>query len=281
MNVAEGKTASPVSTLLIDTSYVIFAKYYSTLSWYKMSINRNPEVSTVFESAVFKNKFEDLFIQNINKIVDKHCDRSTRIVFAKDCNRNMVWRRQHYDGYKESRTQNGNFNSEAFRHAYNKVIPRYIQERSGSVIGYSGAEGDDVIGVIHSYVRDNDPGSIILILTNDNDCIQLVDDNTRILNLLQQDVGQRKGALTARQYLTSRILAGDRSDNIPSIAPRCGPRTAARLATEKTQDELRELYGEENYNKNDLLMNMQNVPEELRRGIIDQYDGHPVDDQAE
>ena len=281
MNVAERQTASPVSTLLIDTSYVIFAKYYSTLSWYKMSINRNPEVSTVFESAVFKNKFEDLFIQNINKIVDKHCDNSTRIVFAKDCNRNMVWRRQHYDGYKESRTQNGNFNSEAFRHAYNKVIPRYIQERSGSVIGYSGAEGDDVIGVIHSYVRDKDPGNNVLILTNDNDCIQLVDENTRILNLLQQDVGQRKGALTARQYLTSRILAGDRSDNIPSIAPRCGPRTAARLATEKTQDELRELYGEENYNKNDLLMNMQNVPEELRRGIIDQYDGHPVDDQAE
>ncbi|AUF82657.1 5'-3' exonuclease [Tetraselmis virus 1] len=257
--------------LLVDTSYVVFAKYYSTLSWYKMSVNKNPEVSTLFDSSVFKNKFEDLFNMNINKLLDAHCDENTKVVFAKDCNRNLVWRRSHFTAYKESRTQNANFNSEAFSHTFGKIIPRRINRKGGVIIGTNGAEADDVIGVIHEYIRNTDTETPILIITNDNDCIQLVDDNTRVLNLVQQDVGARRGELTPRDFLRTRILSGDRSDNIPSIVPRCGPRTAAKLIAEYDAEQLKGLYGAENYDRNDLLMNMKNVPQDLKDEIITQY----------
>nr|WRJ69900.1 5'-3' exonuclease [Oceanusvirus sp.] len=259
------------SILLIDTSYVVFARYYSALTWYKASINRNPDVTTLFESPVFQNKFSDLFNSSINRVIDAHCDSDTIVIFARDCNRNSVWRRAHFEGYKESRTQNGNFNSEAFSHAYNEVIPRRLRSSGGSVIGSAGAEGDDVIGVIHAHLRDAGSTEIVVILTNDNDCIQLSDERTRVINLLQQDVGQRRGSLTPSQYLRYRILSGDRSDNIPSIVPRCGPKTATRLVTEHDEQALRRIYGDKSYDRNDLLMNMRNVPEDIHRDIIRQF----------
>jgi 5'-3' exonuclease len=259
------------SILLIDTSYVVFARYYSALTWYKASINRNPDVTTLFDSPVFQNKFSDLFNSSINKVLDAHCEPDAQVVFARDCTRNSVWRRAHFEGYKKSRAQNSNFNSEAFGHAYNDVIPRRLASSAEVMIGSAGAEGDDVIGVIHAHLRDKKSEALVVILPNDNDCIQLSDDRTRVINLLQQDVAQRRGDLTPSQFLRYRILSGDRSDNIPSIAPRCGPKTANRLVTEHEEETLRRIYGDKPYDRNDLLMNMRKVPEGIREDIVRQF----------
>eukprot|EP00873_Tetraselmis_striata_P043906 jgi/Tetstr1/464170/TSEL_008975.t1 len=261
-------------TVIVDTSYVVFAKWYSALSWYKMSINRNPDVASILESSVFKSKLSSMIEHGLMRVLRQHNIPDAYIVFAKDCNRYAVWRREHFDNYKEGRTQNGNFNSEAFNFVYTTVVPSILQRHPGCTISTDGAEADDVIGVLKHHLRETRPEETIVIVTNDNDCIQLVDDRTTVTNLFMQDVGVRRGDLTPEQYLRSRILAGDRSDNIPSIVSRCGPKTAARLVQEHDEAALQAMYQSTHYARNDLLMNLRNTPQPLKDDIIVQYTRH-------
>ncbi len=260
------------ATIIVDTSYVVFAKWYSALSWYRASINRNPDVYGVVESPVFQSKFLSMFDSGIQRVKAKFNIEHADVVFAKDCSRYSVWRRAHFSDYKEGRSQNGNFNSDIFNFVYSVAIPNYLRYNKGGVIGVDRAEADDVIGVMCSHISQNRPEHEIVIISNDNDCIQLVGPATRVVNLLMQDVGCRRGHLTPRQYLMSRILAGDRSDNISSVVSRCGPKTAARLVTEHDEDALREMYDPEFFDRNDLLMNLKNIPVDIRHQIIAKYD---------
>lgn len=257
--------------VIVDTSYVVFAKWYSALSWYKMSISRKPDVSSILDSTVFQNKFAQMFESSIVRVMKQANIPNALVVFAKDCNRNAVWRRQHFDNYKEGRTQNGNFNSEAFNFIYTTVVPSILTRLPGCMIGTDRAEADDVIGVLAQHVRQRSPEETVVIISNDNDCIQLVDEHTSVTNLLMQDVGARRGTLTPRQYLTSRVLAGDRSDNIPSIVPRCGPKTATRLVQEHDEPALRSMYANSHYDRNDLIMNLRRTPPDLVDDIVQRF----------
>lgn len=259
---------------LIDTSYVVFAKWYSALGWYKMSINRHPDISVIMHSAVFREKLAVMFEQNVCNVLSEFGMSDAYLVFAKDCSRRSVWRRDHYISYKEGRAHSGSFNSDAFAFFYDVVIPSILERRRGCIIGVDGAEADDVIGVMSMYVRRFSPSERILIVTNDNDCIQLVDENTKAINLMSQDVGARRGDLTPEQYLRSRIISGDRSDNIPSILPRFGMKAAARIVQENDEESLRRMYEGTYYDRNELLMNLRNTPEHISCAIIDMYRGH-------
>lgn len=254
--------------VLVDTSYVVFAKYYSALSWYKLAINRNPDIATIFTSNVFKNKLAQLFENSIKRVLNHFQAADRFVVFARDCNRSFVWRREHFPNYKEGRSQNGNFNSEAFKHVFNEVIPVVLTKLRGCIIGVDGAEADDVIGVLAKHIQAEYPQTPVLVLSNDNDCIQLINEHTNVYNLLLQDVGSRRGTLTPKQFLQSRIVSGDRSDNIPSVVPRIGAKTAFKLVTEHDFETLRKMYNIENYDRNDLLMNLENIPIHLKDSIM-------------
>lgn len=261
----------PRGIALIDTSYVVFAKWYSALGWYKTSINRHPDISVLLHSVVFKEKLSYMFEQNVIKVLTEHDMPDAFLVFAKDCSRKSVWRKNHYVNYKDGRAHSGSFNSDAFAYFYDVVIPCMLEKRRGCVIGVNGAEADDVIGVISTHMRMARPTSRIIIITNDNDCIQLVDDNTKAINLMLQDIGSRRGDLTPDQYLRSRIISGDRSDNIPSIIPRLSMKAAARVVQENDEDSLKRMYEGTFYDRNELLMNLRNTPDDISVAIIDMF----------
>lgn len=264
------------ATIVVDTSYVVFAKWYSALSWYRASINRNPDVYGVVDSPVFQSKFLSMFDSGIQRVKAKFNIEHADVVFAKDCSRYSVWRRAHFSDYKEGRSQNGNFNSDIFKFVYSVAIPNYLRYNKGGVIGVDRAEADDVIGVICSHIANIKPEHDIVIISNDNDCIQLVGPATRVVNLLMQDVGCRRGHLTPREYLMSRILSGDRSDNISSVVSRCGPKTAARLVTEHDEEALREMYDPDFFDRNNLLMNLNNIPADIQKQITAKYDEYAI-----
>jgi DNA polymerase I len=257
------------ATLIIDTSYVIFAKYYSTYGWYKKSINSNPDVEQLFNSEVFKNKFMCMVENSLMRVCGRYDIGDT--IFAKDCNRQCVWRRQHFPTYKGTRTHNNNFNSDAFTTMYNDVIPAWIARAGGTVIGHDGAEADDVVAVIKAHIRETDPERRVVILTNDNDIIQLVDERTTIINLSFHDVGERRGPLTPGQYLQSRILLGDRSDNIPSVLTRGAHKTCNKLVTEHDAATIKSMHACSSYAMNELLMDLTLVPATIQDGIVAKY----------
>jgi 5'-3' exonuclease len=266
---ADNAITSPPGVVIVDTSYVIFAKYYSTLSWYKTFLDSTPDITQVMNSSVFKSKYALAFTTGIARICRAHGVPLHRVLFAKDCSKENVWRRKIMPNYKGSRTHNKSFNRQVFQYTYTKVIPEWIEGHQGVTIGVNAAEADDVIGVAHRIFSacPQDCGPIVII-SNDNDCIQLSDGNTSIVNLVMTDVAKRRGTLTPKQYLESRILSGDRSDNISGILPRCGMKTAIRIVTSGGID----IYSPEQikaWNRNDILMNLNNTPEDLQTAIRD------------
>jgi len=91
----------------------------------------------------------------------------------------------------------------------------------------AGYEADDLIGTIAELKSVNRPDIETIILTGDQDCLQLVDYNTKVLSPHQglsetvlygePEVKERFGGLTPKQLIDYKGLRGDASDNIPGV----------------------------------------------------------------
>ena len=260
------------AVLIIDTSYIVFAKYYAALNWYKTYVDRNPDIPTIVHNSTFTAKYSANFERCVARVCARFGVQGGNVVFAKDCSKSSVWRRQLFDAYKASRMHNGLFNREIFAFTYGTLVPSLIRAHGGAVVGTETAEADDVIAIVHRHVRDK-LRRLAVILSNDNDSIQLLDAGTRITNLMNCDVGGRRGALTPEQYLLCRIISGDRSDNIPSVFPYCGMKTAARMVTQSTREQLDALVAARpgaaaDFERNDRLMNMAMIPDDIRARVV-------------
>ena len=114
-----------------------------------------------------------------------------------------------------------------------KAFPIPIYEKQGF-------EADDIIGTISQIVSKNDQDIEIIIITGDQDVLQLIDDNTKVY-LLKRGVKEAvlyDESLVEEHYQVApkkipdlKALNGDASDNIPGV-PGIGPKTAKKLIKE-------------------------------------------------
>jgi 5'-3' exonuclease len=121
--------------------------------------------------------------------------------------------------------------------------------------------------------------TVITIITNDNDYIQLLDNpaidaNKAIVyvkNLVNKDLLERVD-YSPRVYLKVKTILGDKSDNIPSIISKCGDKTAFKLATDV--DKLEKVLEESpaaksQYMLNQLLIDFDNIPKSYHEEVIE------------
>ncbi|MEP7090387.1 MAG: 5'-3' exonuclease H3TH domain-containing protein [Nocardioidaceae bacterium] len=102
-----------------------------------------------------------------------------------------------------------------------------------------GLEADDVLASAAAYARS--VGARTVVATSDRDSFALIDDNTKMLRILNGGVDaspmldpERLFLVTGvrpDQYLDFAALRGDASDNLPGVHG-IGPKTAARLLAE-------------------------------------------------
>jgi DNA polymerase-1 len=102
------------------------------------------------------------------------------------------------------------------------------------VIGVKGYEADDVIGTLAKRFKSSHD---VVIVTGDMDELQLVDENVRVYTLRRgfsdtvlydvQAVESRYG-VSPQEFLITKALKGDTSDNIPGVKG-IGEKTAADL----------------------------------------------------
>lgn len=141
-----------------------------------------------------------------------------------------TFRHQLYVGYKAQRPK-------ADREMVEQIpIVKKVVEGMGILqCEVEGYEADDIIGTLSRIEVDGE----IVVLTGDQDTMQLVDKNVSILT-------PPKGKLPAKKYgidevkekygvwpnqiVDYKALVGDQSDNIPGVAG-VGPKTAANLLT--------------------------------------------------
>jgi DNA polymerase-1 len=109
-----------------------------------------------------------------------------------------------------------------------------------------GIEADDLIGCLAR--RAAKEGLQAVIVTGDNDALQLVDEHTSVYSLrrgvtdtltYERETVKEKFGIYPEQMIDYKALAGDSSDNIPG-APGVGPKTAVDLLTK--YDDLEGIY---------------------------------------
>ena len=121
------------------------------------------------------------------------------------------------------------------------VLNDLPDELDEEVLKFRGVEADDLLAWITQNVSHRYDHT--WIVSSDKDLIQLVDDNVSIFNIFgrkevtQQSLDEELG-LNSSEFMLSRIIEGDKSDNIIGIEG-IGPKRAQGLAKEyKTLDNL-------------------------------------------
>lgn len=195
--------------VLIDGGYYVFYRYFATKSWFAFQ-KKEFNVDSITDNKEFIDSFIKHMENDIKKICKKWKTNINNIVFCTDCQRSKIWRNDIYDAYKGSRVQNVNFNSKIFN-----IFNDYIMNNNIKKISFDRLEADDVIFLMQSKLKKLKEN--IVIITNDNDYLQMVSENVSIFNMQLKDITLR-GNQNAKVDLYYKTIYGDKSDNIPKIS---------------------------------------------------------------
>lgn len=141
-----------------------------------------------------------------------------------------TFRNEIYDGYKAHRKES----DQALTLQFPRVR-QIVEVLNMPLFAQKGVEADDLIGSLSVIAAKQ--GLQAVIVTGDNDALQLVNDSTCVYSLRRgvtdtltynrKAVYERLG-IFPEQVIDYKALAGDSSDNIPG-APGIGPKTATDL----------------------------------------------------
>lgn len=218
--------------LCLDVSYILFYRINALKVWYKHREKEQPS-----EEVMLSDAFQQKLCKMIHTCIMKLCKtyKPSNILFAYDGHRN--WRKKHDVQYKNTRSH-----QKAVLELFQRGIlcmkeidmlccPTYHIE-------HESLEADDLIHYVTRKRNDINVVSTPLqttIIANDYDYLPLLEyaSTVHIINLKNKRL-TLPDHLTGEQYLRMKIILGDKSDNITSVLKRCGPKTAAKLATDQT-----------------------------------------------
>ncbi len=219
--------------IFIDLSYFIFYRYYATLNWYKNYNKQDFKISDIMQNDDFVNKYSKRFETILSDIVKSYSVKWKNVFLVKDCAREDIWRNSLYSGYKATREDRmDTFNGDVFKFTYNELLHKLEKDFELNIIDHPNLEADDIIAIIKNSIRERNKDNKIVIITNDNDYIQLRDRNTYIINIQGKDICSRVN-MSPDLYLKCKIIMGDKSDNIPSIMKHVGPKISEKLAQDE------------------------------------------------
>lgn len=246
-----------IPTVLIDSSYYVFYRYFATMRWFTFQ-KKEFEIETIAENREFVDNFIKHFESDLKKICKKWKTDVNNILFCSDCQRCKIWRNDIFKDYKGSRIQNVNFNGKIFN-----VFNDYLDKYNIKKIWCDRLEADDVIYLIQNKLKKITKAGIIIV-TNDNDYLQLADTGISIINMQYKDITLR-GSRDPKIDLYTKAIYGDKSDNIPKIASFITKEKAIQLAM-LNPDEFKHWLAENNlqdkFNFNLNLISFEKIPVE-------------------
>ena len=258
--------------IFIDGSYFCFYRYHSLLTWWK---NAYPEKTDVlqdpYQNEQFVEKFKKTFVDNVQKIpkglkIDKSINPI--IIVGKDCKRENIWRNQLFPNYKATRAngpEDGFMGGPFFKMAYEENL--FIQGGARSILKHPKLEADDCIAITVKHLLNTYPTCNIYIITSDKDYLQLAQERVHLYNLAFKKLTEQKSCTgDAGCDLFCKILTGDTSDNIPSVFPKCGIKTAQKCIED--EEFFKKKMGDnpayyEKYRLNEQLVSFDFIPSDL------------------
>lgn len=246
--------------VLIDGSYYIFYRYYALKVWWNKA--RHPdEPEEPSKSERFIEKFCSTFISKIKEI-DKNLNLTDSIkLVGKDCPQQSIWRNKYTKNYKAGRPNENNV-APFFKLAYEQKL----FEKAGikTILEYPTLEADDCIALTTKYMRNKHKNTKIYIIANDQDYLQIATPDIKIYDLKFKDITESKKCFkNPEKDLFCKIVAGDKSDNISAIFPKCGIKTAEKYFENKQlfQKKLEEFPESKNlYEHNRKIIDFECIP---------------------
>lgn len=246
------------TVILLDLSYFIFYRYYALHAWWKLA-KPDDDLGVPIENKDFKEKFIKTFKEKIKEISKKLKVKDFEIIAARDCSRENIWRNKIYNDYKANRVYDDDFMGGPFF----KLGIEIIQELKINIIYMDNLEADDCIALYSKFVSDT---KNIIIIANDMDYLQLNCDNINIYNLKYKNLADNKKWSGDKNFdLFTKIIIGDKSDNIPCLFKKCGPKKIQELYnnTEIFNNLLKSENAEDSYLRNKKLVDFNEIPEDL------------------
>ena len=175
--------------------------------------------------------------------------KPTRCVIVFDGKDGAKRRRKIYPDYKGTRKVKQRFNrnvdwgtapqdeEQSMKQQLGRLI-RYLELLPVTIISVDGAEADDVISYITKQVLKD---SNIVIMSTDKDFLQLIDDRITVWSptkklLYNKDRIFNEYGIPASNFLTYRVMEGDKSDNIGGV-PGAGLKTIKKYIEPITNEE--------------------------------------------
>ena len=197
------------------------------------------------------------------------------------------WRRDYFPNYKAGRKKGREKDSkdwDAIFNCLNKIKAEFKENLPYKYLEIYGCEADDIIATLCKNFQDEK----IMIVSGDKDFIQL----HKYPNVKQYSPILKKmvNGHDPDTYIKEHILKGDTSDGVPNVLSQDNTfidgirqRPLGRKKIETWLDMHIDDLPEEvkrNYQRNEKLINLDNVPEILEKVIIDEFDKAPCGDRS-
>lgn len=247
--------------ILLDTSYFIFYRYYALIGWWKLA-QPDIELGNPIENEIFVEKFKKTFTEKLKEIPKKLKVKEYKLLAGLDCPRQDIWRNNFYEKYKVNRVYDDTFMGGPFFELGKNIL----KELDIPILYHNKLEADDCNALTCKYILSQNKDNLVYIIANDMDYLQLASDNVKIINLQYKDLTtSKKWSGNAELDLFCKIVIGDKSDDIPPIFKKCGPKTAIKYFNNQEQfhKQLKEENAYEKYNKNKKLIDFNEIPEDL------------------
>ena len=270
--------------ILVDTSYWIFYRYFAIMQWWR---HTNPDIELFedpYDTPEFLEKFIKTFVESLEGFKKKqklHKQRSKpatpcTIIAARDCPRKEIWRNKLYTLYKETRDKDDSFmGGPFFKHVYqdnNKIL---YDAGINHVLKFPNLEGDDIVAITKKYLRNKYPDSMIYIIANDHDYLQVLDENTEIINFQNKNLRENKKVFPeSDKNLFYKIVLGDKSDNIMPVFKKCGPKTCEKYYENKKlflEALAKDKEAKDKFELNKKIIDFNEIPEELVNKFLQEY----------
>jgi len=253
--------------IFVDGSYFCFYRYFALINWWRNACPEIP-IDDPFQCENFVEKFRKVFVESLQQIPKKlKIDKKINpiMIVGKDCKRENIWRNEIFPKYKANRTNEGFMGGPFFK----MVDEEDLFQKGGvkAILKHPKLEADDCIALSVKHLVKKYPDCHIYIITSDRDYLQLNSHNVDLFNLAFKNIAENKSSTgNSLQDLQIKTIMGDTSDNIPSVFPKCGPKTAQKCVDDqeffkKKMNDNPEYYKQ--YELNKTLVDFNNIPEEL------------------
>jgi len=257
--------------IFVDGSYYCFYRYFALQQWWRNAYPDEP-LDDPYQNEKFVEKFRKTFVDNLEQIPKKlkiHKDPIKPIlIVGKDCKRENIWRNELFPNYKANRAngpEDGFMGGPFFKMAYEDDL--FIKGGAKAILKHPKLEADDCIALSVKHLTNKYPDCRIYIITSDRDYLQLNAENVTLYTLTYKNLAEGKTATgNAQDDLKIKIIMGDKSDNIPSVFPKCGLKTAQKCIEDEEFFKQKMGDNQSYYNQfelNEKLVSFDKIPSEL------------------